>query len=81
MSIKMLIFLCVLVLLCERSHGLSVFRFANHYADHMVLQKSPYNAVVWGFGEEGKDVIIEVKGKRYTTVVRKSRRNRDQKLL
>ncbi|XP_065647941.1 sialate O-acetylesterase isoform X2 [Hydra vulgaris] len=49
-----------------------VFRFANHYAHHMVLQKSPYRSIIWGFGQENSDVIIEVKEKRYQTVVQKN---------
>ena len=37
------------------------FRFANHYSDHMVLQRQPHQAVIWGFGEDGAHVEISVK--------------------
>lgn len=36
------------------------FRFANHYADHMVLQRAPYRAVLWGFGENNTFVSISI---------------------
>ena len=39
------------------------FRFASHYADHMVLQRGPDAAVLWGFGEENALVIVSIAGK------------------
>ncbi|KAK3746757.1 hypothetical protein QZH41_013585, partial [Actinostola sp. cb2023] len=35
-----------------------VFRFANIYGDHMVLQQAPFRANVWGFGEVGQPVVV-----------------------
>ena len=36
------------------------FRFASHYADHMVLQREPDAAVLWGFGEENASVTVSI---------------------
>ncbi|EDO41559.1 predicted protein, partial [Nematostella vectensis] len=35
-----------------------VFRFANLYGNHMVLQQAPHRATVWGYGEPGQIVKI-----------------------
>uniref|UniRef100_A0A8C3FZR9 Sialic acid acetylesterase n=1 Tax=Chrysemys picta bellii TaxID=8478 RepID=A0A8C3FZR9_CHRPI len=41
--------------------GLCVtFRFASYYGDHMVLQKKPAGAVVWGYGEAGANVTVSL---------------------
>ncbi|XP_072248955.1 sialate O-acetylesterase isoform X2 [Leuresthes tenuis] len=38
-------------------------RFASYYGDHMVLQKSPQRAVLWGyFGSEGAHVTVSLSG-------------------
>ncbi|KAI3354460.1 hypothetical protein L3Q82_018972, partial [Scortum barcoo] len=37
-------------------------RFASYYGDHMVLQKSPERAVVWGYGPEGAQVYVFLLG-------------------
>ncbi|KAF3847949.1 hypothetical protein F7725_020977 [Dissostichus mawsoni] len=34
-----------------------VLRFASYYQDHMVLQKSPERAVVWGYVSEGAQIF------------------------
>ncbi|XP_027733381.1 sialate O-acetylesterase isoform X2 [Vombatus ursinus] len=34
------------------------FRFASYIGDHMVLQKEPAGAVVWGYGEVGGIVMV-----------------------
>lgn len=47
------------------------FRFASHYADHMVLQRTPYAAVLWGFGQENALVNVRLAGKLYPTIVQK----------
>ncbi|CAM4698105.1 unnamed protein product, partial [Caretta caretta] len=36
------------------------FRFASYYGDHMVLQKKPAGAVVWGYGESGANVTLSL---------------------
>ncbi|MBN3318043.1 SIAE acetylesterase, partial [Atractosteus spatula] len=40
------------------------FRFASYYGDHMVLQKAPQRAVVWGYGEDAAQVTVTVVGDR-----------------
>lgn len=55
--------LCLLVLLlfvCVCIDG--NLRFASYYGDHMVLQKSPEKAVVWGYGPEGAQVCVFLLG-------------------
>lgn len=36
--------------------------FASYYGDHMVLQKKPSGAVVWGRGELGAMVTVTLSG-------------------
>ncbi|XP_068440734.1 sialate O-acetylesterase [Clinocottus analis] len=36
--------------------------FASYYGDHMVLQKSPERAVLWGYGPEGAQVTLTLSG-------------------
>lgn len=36
--------------------------FASYYGDHMVLQKKPSGAVVWGHGELGAVVTVTLSG-------------------
>lgn len=37
-----------------------VFRFARNYGSNMVLQRAPLHAVLWGFGEEGQEVKVNI---------------------
>lgn len=37
-------------------------RFASYYGNHMVLQKSPEKAVLWGCGPQGTEVTLNVLG-------------------
>ncbi|XP_018554421.1 sialate O-acetylesterase [Lates calcarifer] len=37
-------------------------RFASYFGDHMVLQKSPERAVLWGYGPEGGQVTVSLSG-------------------
>ncbi|XP_019950841.2 sialate O-acetylesterase [Paralichthys olivaceus] len=37
-------------------------RFASYYGDHMVLQKSPERAVLWGYGPDGGIVTVSLSG-------------------
>jgi len=53
------------------------FRFASHYADHMVLQRQPKRAVIWGFGEDGSSVSLQVDGHMYSTQVNTDTRGLD----
>nr|XP_060643548.1 sialate O-acetylesterase isoform X2 [Anolis sagrei ordinatus] len=47
------------VLLFAWSAGAQL-RFANYYGDHMVLQKEPSSAIVWGYGTPGADITVIV---------------------
>ena len=47
----------------------SVFRFANIYGDHMVLQMKPFSAMVWGFGQIGQKVVVHLESEIQTTEV------------
>lgn len=38
------------------------FRFASYYGEHMVLQRAPEKAVVWGYGTTGDVVQISLAG-------------------
>uniref|UniRef100_A0A8C8RR00 Sialic acid acetylesterase n=1 Tax=Pelusios castaneus TaxID=367368 RepID=A0A8C8RR00_9SAUR len=49
---------CLLLLLASTAGA--TFRFASYYADHMVLQKKPAGAVVWGYGEAGANVTVSL---------------------
>ncbi|KAJ8368837.1 hypothetical protein SKAU_G00088650 [Synaphobranchus kaupii] len=56
--------LLVLGLLCVavRLNAVDEFRFASYYGDHMVLQKVPERAVLWGYGSTGSKVIVSLVG-------------------
>lgn len=47
----------------------SLFRFANHYENHMVLQREPNQALLWGYGETGSLVVLTVAGRTYAARV------------
>lgn len=55
---------------CYRSSGSKTLcvcldgtlHFASYYRDHMVLQKSPEKAVLWGYGPEGAQVTLLLSG-------------------
>ena len=50
--------------------GNGVPRFANYIQDHMVLQRAPQKAVVWGFGDASTLTTLTMNNKIYTTVSR-----------
>ena len=43
-------------------------RFANTLGSHMVLQRAPQRAVVWGFGDSSQLTNLTMNGKTYTTI-------------
>lgn len=66
--------LCFIVFLLgvtftERVDAASVFRFANIYGDHMVLQMKPFSPMLWGFGEVGQKVDVHLGSEIQTTEV------------
>ncbi|NXY51037.1 SIAE acetylesterase, partial [Ceuthmochares aereus] len=46
--------------------------FASYYGDHMVLQKAPAGAVLWGYGEVGATVTVALAGDGGTIVMKKT---------
>jgi hypothetical protein len=44
------------------------FKFAEAYQDHMVLQRAPYSAKLWGYAENDSFVSLSLFGKQYYTV-------------
>ncbi|XP_026171215.1 sialate O-acetylesterase [Mastacembelus armatus] len=52
----------VLMLLASLHDSDGSLRFASYYGDHMVLQKSPERAVLWGYGPEGAQVTVSLSG-------------------
>ncbi|XP_043850145.1 sialate O-acetylesterase [Dromiciops gliroides] len=53
------------------------FRFASYIGDHMVLQKEPAGAVVWGYGKVGGIVIVTLH-QAQETIMRKIAYVKDQ---
>ncbi|XP_057295301.1 sialate O-acetylesterase-like [Hydractinia symbiolongicarpus] len=52
------LFLVISSVLCD---NYATFRFANHYADHMVLQRSPQRAFLWGYSDTYTTISVSVK--------------------
>ena len=67
-DIYVLLLSLLLLVLCGAEK--TIFRFARHYANYMVLQRAPYVPVLWGFGEESAPVIVSVAGKEYRSTVK-----------
>lgn len=47
------------------------FRFANYYADYMVLQRAPAEAVIWGYVPTCQPVSIKYLDQSYTATIEK----------
>jgi len=53
----------ILVVLGILGHAESALKLASYYADHMVLQRGPQKAVLWGFADQaGSTVTAHVQG-------------------
>ncbi|KFO11606.1 Sialate O-acetylesterase, partial [Balearica regulorum gibbericeps] len=48
--------------------------FASYYGDHMVLQKEPAGALVWGYGEPGAVVTVVISGDGGLIIMKKTAR-------
>jgi sialate O-acetylesterase len=48
--------------------GNGIPRFANYLQDHMVLQRAPQRAIVWGYGYPNKLTTLTMNDKIYTTM-------------
>lgn len=58
-------------MLFASAHG--VLRFANYYQDHMVLQRAPQRAIVWGYADTSDTPItLTMNNKVYETMSSKS---------
>ncbi|XP_078609152.1 sialate O-acetylesterase-like isoform X3 [Branchiostoma floridae x Branchiostoma japonicum] len=51
--------LCLCTLFFSSGEGLP-FKFASVYGDHMVLQQAPHRAVLWGEGDPGSNVTVQI---------------------
>ena len=71
MKLCLQIFSSVLLLCLHGARGKEqpVFRWASSLGDHMVLQRAPKQAIVWGFGEIGQKVNVSVAAQNLTTLV------------
>lgn len=47
---------------CRSLSPVESLSFASYFSDHMVLQKSPESAVLWGYGREGRLVTVSLSG-------------------
>lgn len=63
---------CRTFLSCFLKFPAEELRFASYYGNHMVLQKAPAKAVVWGYGETGAKIVLSLSGSHndYTTATR-----------
>lgn len=43
------------------------FRLATYYSDHMVLQRGPDSAVIWGYAVKGAQITVLFKDTKYST--------------
>jgi sialate O-acetylesterase len=55
-------------MLIEMISGNGIPRFANYIQDHMVLQRAPQRAIVWGFGDPSTLTILTMNDEVYRTV-------------
>jgi hypothetical protein len=46
-----------------------VFRFANTFGNHMVLQQAPKRANIWGYGKVGQEVLVTFSGEMYRSFI------------
>ncbi len=59
----------------EFCSGNGLPRFANYYQDHMVLQRAPHKAVVWGFGDSSRLTTLRINNQIYTAMSRAESEN------
>ena len=50
------LFLPLLTLLLSSSHAAAALTLNNYFSSHMVLQRTPQQAVIWGYGDPGQTV-------------------------
>ena len=67
--LKVACFLILFAVAFGEVKSASVFRFANVYGDHMVLQQAPKRAIIWGYGEVGQEVVVIFSGNMYRSFI------------
>lgn len=63
---KIIFFIFFILISIKKS---SQFTFATYYHDDMVLQRSPYRSIIWGYGTLNSIVSLHLLGKNYSTKV------------
>ena len=66
---KLASFLIMFSLVFGQIEGDDVFRFANVFGSHMVLQQAPKRSSIWGYGEVGQEVVVLFSGEMYRSFV------------
>ena len=66
---KLASFLILFSLVFGQIEGDDVFRFANVFGSHMVLQQAPKRSSIWGYGEVGQEVVVLFSGEMYRSFV------------
>ncbi len=66
---KVACFLILLAVVLGEIKSESVFRFANMFGSHMVLQQAPKRASIWGYGEVGQEVVVIFSGEMYRSFI------------
>ncbi len=61
--------------------GNGVLSFANYVQDHMVLERAPQRAIVWGFGDPSALTNLTVNDKTYTTISRAEPANKENESI
>ena len=73
MKYSVYIFGFFITLFLGYSQSAPVFRFANIYGDHMVLQKAPRRAIIWGYGQAREKVSLTVGWTLYRSEIRQGK--------
>ena len=81
MKISVGLYLLLLELFFGCSGRAAMFRFANIFGSHMVLQKAPSRALIWGFGEVGQKVFLTAGNKIYHSKIKKGKFNKSDRVL
>ncbi|XP_052801318.1 sialate O-acetylesterase-like [Mya arenaria] len=66
MKVKEILIVVLFSTISARCHG--AIRFANYYNNHMVLQRAPQRANIWGFGTAGVAVNVKIDGLVVSTI-------------
>ncbi|XP_003728359.2 sialate O-acetylesterase isoform X1 [Strongylocentrotus purpuratus] len=67
------VWFCLFILITAKiSHSAAAtvqdaFRLATYYSDHMVLQRGPDSAVIWGYAVKGAQITVLFKDTKYST--------------